>query len=116
MVKIAEGEPFVLSPSKSTLDEKNSMTDREWKDIVNQQKQKYYRYRPIEAVLNAMKHKEQNPDDILNQPLSDSRKRPPNKGNKPKDNNNKPEGENPPFNPLHGEDDDEQNTGPDKEI
>lgn len=106
MVKIAEGEPFVLHPSKSTLDKKNAMSDREWKDIVNQQKQRYYTKKPTQKILDEMKRKEQNPEDILNHPPTDNRKQTKKQNNI---SNGIPKTK---FNPLHEEGDDETNKNP----
>ena len=95
MIKIGQGEPFVLHPSKSTLGDKNAMTGHEWKDIVNSQKQKYYRYRPAQAILEEMKRNEQDPDSILNQAPTDRSTKTTNT-NAAKTTNKKPK-----FNPLH---------------
>lgn len=51
MVKIGQGEPFILEASKESLDNKNSMTDKTWNAIVQQQKSKYYRKKPTDAIM-----------------------------------------------------------------
>jgi hypothetical protein len=73
MIKIGNADPFILHPSKKTLDNKNAMTDREWKDIVNNQKQKFYRYKPAKDILDEMKRQEANPDSILNRKPTDEK-------------------------------------------
>lgn len=124
MVKIADGEPFILHGSIESLDNKNAMTDRQWQQIVQEQKANYYRKRPIDDVLAYMKQLEDDPNAILNTPPTDESTQQPidrtknnnngkyngnrkdNNGNKGKNNNDKGKNNKPPFNPKNSDKDD----------
>lgn len=68
MVKIGAGEPFILSSPTESLDNKNSMSQVEWKEIINEQKAKYYRKKPLDEILQQMLEREGN---ILETPPTD---------------------------------------------
>ncbi|XAI96380.1 hypothetical protein [Microcystis phage Mwe-JY31] len=54
MCKIGEGEAFVLSGSTKSLNNTNSMSEQERQAIIEDQKDKYYKYKPVSAVLESM--------------------------------------------------------------
>lgn len=72
MVKVGEAQPFVLSSSIESLDDKNAMTAQQWKQIVKEQKDIYYTPKPIDGVLAEMIRKEKNKHEALvNTPPTD---------------------------------------------
>lgn len=72
MVKIGEWEPFVLHSPTESLDNKNSMTDEQRNAILKKQKDKYYRKKPINTILEQMIYRENNPyESLLDTPPTD---------------------------------------------
>lgn len=73
MVKIADGQPFILNSSVESLDNKNAMTPEQWNQVVKEQKAKYYRKKPIDDILQEMIRKENNKHiNLINTPPTDT--------------------------------------------
>jgi hypothetical protein len=73
MVKVGEAQPFILSSSIESLDNKNAMNDEQWRQIIKEQKAKYYRKKPIDDILQEMMRKERNQHEtLINTPPTDT--------------------------------------------
>lgn len=68
MVKVGEAEPFVLHSSTQSLDNKNAMTEKQWNQIIAEQKRKFYTRKPTDDILKQMKEREQHPDSLYDAP------------------------------------------------
>ena len=64
---------IILSSSIESLDNKNAMTAEQWRQVVKEQKGKYYRKKPIDDILQEMMRKERNKhENLINTPPTDT--------------------------------------------